>query len=194
MTARPTVRKQLYLLTIGLLVGAAFTLIILFGFPEKDATPAPTATGSSSSSGLSVAPEVGSLAPAWTLESVDAGKVSLQDYQGQTVLLNFWAVWCGPCVVEMPLLQARFEDYGTRGLAVLGINFDDPVEDVEIFKESLGLTFPILLDPGGRIQDLYRIRGYPSSIFVDPEGVIRVVHIGIMTEGQLDGYLEDLGL
>jgi peroxiredoxin len=194
MTARPTIRKQLYLLIIGLLVGAAFTLITLFGFPTQGADPAPTATGGPDSGGLSVAPVVGSLAPAWTLESVDAGEVSLQDYQGQTVLLNFWAVWCGPCVVEMPLLQARYEDYAGKGLVVLGINFDDPVEDVKIFKESLGLTFPILLDPGGKIQDLYRIRGYPSSIFVDPDGVIQVVHIGIMTEGQLDGYLEDVGL
>ena len=60
--------------------------------------------------------------------------------------------------------------------------------------KELGLTFPTLLDPGAAVQDLYQVRGYPSSIFVDANGIIRVVHIGIMTEGQLDGYLAQVGI
>ncbi len=194
MTSRPTVRRQLYLLLIGVLVGAAFTLITLFGLPAGNSVRGPNATAGGYSTGLPVAPEVGALAPAWTLESLGGEAISLQDFQGQVVLLNFWAVWCGPCVVEMPTLQARYEAFSPRGFVVLGINFDDPVEDVRIFQESLKLTFPILLDPGGKIQDLYRIRGYPSSILIGEDGVIQIVHIGLMTEGQLDGYLRDLGL
>ena len=89
----------------------------------------------------------------------------------------------------MPAIQDRFEIYQEDGLKVLAIDFDEPREDVAFFGEELGLTFDLLLDPGGEIQNLYRIVGYPTSFFVDSEGVIKVQHIGVMTEGQLDGGL-----
>jgi len=60
--------------------------------------------------------------------------------------------------------------------------------------DELGLTFPTLLDPGGDIQLLYQVRGYPTTYFVDEEGTIQIVHIGFMNEDQLDGYLTDMGL
>ncbi len=94
----------------------------------------------------------------------------------------------------MPALEDRYARYKEVGLQVLAVNFDEPLDAVTAFGESFGLSFPLLLDPGGHIQQLYRVRGYPSSYFVDREGVIRIVHIGLMTEGQLDGYLSELGI
>ena len=190
---RPSLRQQLNLLLIGLLIGAAFTIVIAFGLPESESRVAPTATPGAIHAGIAVAPQVGALAPAFSLQDLDGRTVRLSDFRGQTVLLNFWAVWCSPCLDEMPMLQARYEALKNEGLIVLGINYDDPPEDVRIYGDALELTFPLLLDPGGIVQDLFRIRGYPSSIIVDPEGFVRVVQVGLMNEDQLNGYLEELG-
>jgi peroxiredoxin len=93
----------------------------------------------------------------------------------------------------MPAIQSRFEQY-SPDLVVLAINFDEPAEEVEAYGEELGLTFPILLDPGGRVQRLYKIRGYPSTYIIDENGILQIQHIGLMSEDQLDGYLSQLEL
>jgi peroxiredoxin len=137
------------------------------------------------------APSQGAKAPHFDLLNMDGEAVSLADYQGSVVMLNFWATWCAPCRFEMPALQDRYEN---TELEILAINFDESEELVRSFAEELQLTFPILMDPGGLIQDLYKVRGYPSSYFIDEQGIIRIVQIGLMDEDQLDGYLEDLGI
>lgn len=147
----------------------------------------------SACSDLDVAPVKGAVAPDFELINVEGENVKLSDYRGKSVLINFWATWCGPCRLEMPAIQARYEQYSPE-LVVLAVDNDESQEIVAAFVDELGLTFPILLDFGAVIQDLYRIRGYPSSLFVDANGIIQVVHIGIMTEGQLDGYLAEIGI
>ncbi|NIM92500.1 MAG: redoxin domain-containing protein [Anaerolineales bacterium] len=140
------------------------------------------------------APVLNAPAPDFTLTNLEGDEVSLSDFQGQPVLINFWATWCAPCRIEMPAIQDRFERFSTDGLAVLAVDFDEPASDVQAFGDELGLTFDLLLDPGAEIQRLYLVQGYPTSFFVDREGIIRVHHIGVMTEGQLDGYLAEVGL
>jgi peroxiredoxin len=143
---------------------------------------------------LQVAPIVGSLAPDFELSDTLGNTIRLSDHQGQVVLLNFWATWCVPCRVEMPALQVRFEAHESVGLAILAIDFDESAEQVGDFGREFDLTFPLVLDPGGVVQQLYRVRGYPTSVFLDEQGVIRALHIGVMTESQLDGYLREAGL
>ena len=109
-------------------------------------------------------------------------------------MLNFWATWCSPCREEMPALEARFQRYRDQGLVVLAIDFDEPLEEVRAFRDEFGLTFPVLMDPGAIIQQLYRVRGYPTSYFVDRSGTIQVQHIGVMSEDQLDEYLVQMGV
>ncbi len=137
------------------------------------------------------APEVGAVAPDFTLANLNGASVGLSELRGQVVLINFWATWCVPCRVEMPAIQARYND---GDFAVLAVNFDESAEKVRAFADELGLDFPILLDPGGKIQELYRVRGYPSSYFVDTNGVIQFIHIGEMSNADLDNYLSQLGL
>ncbi|KAA3647261.1 MAG: hypothetical protein DWQ07_07095 [Chloroflexi bacterium] len=144
-------------------------------------------------SGLEVAPVVDSLAPDFELENIEGELVSLSDYRGKAVLINFWATWCGPCRIEMPAIQSRFEAHSDE-FVVLAVDNNEPQEAVAAFFDELQLTFPGLLDPGGEIQELYRVRGYPSSYFVDQNGVVKVIHIGVMTEGQLDDYLSQVGI
>ena len=142
---------------------------------------------------LEVAPIKGALAPEFELLNLEGELVSLSDFRGKSVLVNFWATWCGPCRIEMPAIQSRFETY-SPDFVVLAVDNDESIEVVKDFVDELGLSFQVLLDPGAEIQALFRVRGYPTSMFVDPDGVIQAVHIGLMTEGQLDGYLEQVGI
>ena len=139
-------------------------------------------------------PVVGALAPGFTLMNLEGEQMRLDDFRGRPVLINLWATWCGPCRIEMPAIQSRFEKYHDDGFAVLAVNFDEQRADVQAFRDEFGLTFQILLDPGAKVQNLYRNRSYPSSFFIDRAGVIQVQHIGVMTEGQLDENLKKIGL
>lgn len=145
-------------------------------------------------SALKREPVVGALAPGFTLMNLEGEQVSLDDFRGRPVLINLWATWCGPCRIEMPAIQSRFEKYQDDGFTVLAVNFDEQRADVQAFRDEFGLTFQILLDPGAKVQNLYRNRSYPSSFFIDRAGVIQVQHIGVMTEGQLDENLKKIGL
>lgn len=167
------------------LIAVGLLLVAFFGFDLRARLPG--------SEPVTVSPKINSLAPNFTLKDLNGNLISLTDLRGKNVLLNFWATWCGPCRLEMPALQARQELY-QEDLIVLAVNYDEPAELVQAFKEELGLTFPIVLDPGAIVQDVYGIRAYPTSYFIDREGVIREIRIGILTEDTLDEYLADLGI
>jgi len=180
------------LLITATLIFAGVAVLYFFAFPSTPGIADKVETGENLLSDPS--PEVNSPAPDFNLQSVAGKTIKLSDLRRQPVLINFWATWCAPCRIEMPALQDRFEKYSEEGLAILAVDFNEPAEAVLAFGAEFGLTFDLLLDPGGKIQDLYRIRGYPTSFFIDRQGVIKVVHIGVMTEGQLDGYLAEVGL
>ncbi len=139
-------------------------------------------------------PVVGMPTPDFSLIGINGEKVTLSDLRGRVVLLNFWATWCGPCKSEMPILERYYNRVNRDQFVVLGINFDEPVSSVRAYSEALELTFPLLLDPGAKVQQLYRIRGYPTSIFLDVDGIIQIYHIGLLNEDQLGHYLMELGI
>ena len=177
----------------GVLIGAAAGYLVFFGLPSEPAQPQPQSTIGApqiSIAGLGT----GSQAPGFELEAADGTMVGLDDYLGEVVLINFWATWCAPCRIEMPLLQSTFESLEDQGFVVLGIDFDEPADLVASFGDELGLTFPLLLDPGGKVQQQYKVRGYPTTVILDREGRIQSFHIGVLTQSQLDGYLQIAGL
>lgn len=141
-----------------------------------------------------VEPVMNAQAPDFTLQTAAGDTVQLSDFLGQPVLINFWATWCGPCRIEMPVIQERFERDKEEGLVVLAVNFDESLEEVAAYGEELGLTFHLVLDPGGEIQTRYRNRSYPTTFFVDAQGIIRAHHIGVMTEKQLDENLVKINI
>lgn len=202
MRSRSSNRIALYLL-VGFLLGVTFAWVLVLGFPsaESETSISALSTASPETTEIQVigtvvskiAPEIGAQAPDFALRDLRGNEIRLSEFRGRTVLLTFWATWCGPCRLEMPAFEDRYQELKDDGFIVLGVNYDEPVEDVRTLRDELGLSFPLLLDPGGSVQRLYRIRGYPSSIFVDPQGVVRVVHIGLITEGQLRDYLVELG-
>ncbi len=170
----------------GVLIGIGLGLLILTVIGK---TPGARPNGGELIPGV----DIGSEAPDFSADDVNGQLIRLSEFRGTPVVINFWATWCGPCRVEMPYLQARAERYNAD-LAILAVDIDEPLADVQAFAEEFGLTFEILLDPGGEISALYEIRGYPTTIFVDRAGLIKAIHIGGMSEGQLDGYLAGLGL
>ena len=147
----------------------------------------------SSDEGMREAPEVGAFAPGFNLPNTYGDNVTLTDYRGKVVLINFWATWCPPCRQEMPSIHDRYQQHN-GDLVVLAVDYAEAAEDVVEFQNQLGLTFNVLLDSKGAVSALYKVQGYPTSVFVNEFGVIEFVHIGLMTENQLDGYLEDMGL
>jgi len=135
---------------------------------------------------------VGYQAPGFRLESLDGRQVSLADYPGQVVLLNFWATWCPPCKEEIPAIEKAYEAHRDEGFMVLGINEGETFEAVQAFASEIGITYPVLIDKRGNVAAQYRRRGLPLTLIVDRDGVIQVRHEGYLTAGQLDKYLSGL--
>ena len=181
----------------SILIGAV-GLAALAGIAYVATLPAAPSISTAADSGdlvaLEVAPRQGALAPDFSLFNLEGEQITLSELRGRPVMINLWATWCAPCRIEMPHIQDRFERYAGEGFLVLAVDFDEPAGIVADFRDELGLTFEILLDPGAEVQELYRNRNYPSTFFVDENGVIQVQHIGLMTEGQLDENLAAIGL
>ncbi len=120
-------------------------------------------------------PQVGDSAPDFQLTSLDGQPVSLSDFEGNPVLLNFWATWCSPCQGEMPYLQEVYEGWQGTGLVLLAVDIGESSSRVEAFMQSEGLTFTVLLDTQGKVALQYGIRTFPTSFFIDGNGIIQEV-------------------
>jgi peroxiredoxin len=179
--------KTLIFLALGLITGVALGLVIMYGF--SGAGQSGTGLGLDVQNSL----RAGDRAPDFSLVSLSGETVPLSQYEGRPLMINFWATWCAPCKVEMPLLQSRYEQH-SDDLAILAIDYDEPKDVVQNFAGQLGLKFPILLDPGGKINDLFLVEGYPTSFFIDSSGVIQAVHVGQLTSQLLDQYLAVIGV
>jgi peroxiredoxin len=181
-------------LGLGLVAGLLAGLVVFFGVPDWMAGGGAAAAGDAGTP--APAPVVGAPAPDFALEDLAGNEVRLSDYQGQVVLVNFWATWCGPCRLEMPAIQVAYDARQDKGFVVLGVNIDFASDrtEVEAFVESLDLDFTVLLDSENAVHDLYRVRGYPTSYFIDRDGMIVRQHVGYMTDIQLTAYLDQLGL
>jgi peroxiredoxin len=137
--------------------------------------------------------QIGDVAPDFTLPTLSGEEVSLRDFRGKVVLLNFWATWCGPCRSETPDLQRLYEKYQDQNLVVVGVSVDeaDTVEAVPGFIEEFGLTYPILLDTDLQTSVAYEgnfyLGGIPKSYFIDPAGVVQDIGAGALEWDFMEG-------
>ena len=131
---------------------------------------------------------------AWDFETTDVNgnPISLSDFAGQPIIINYWASWCGPCRIEFPHLQEAHDAYQDQGIVLLAVNQqEDAATAIDYFRE-LGLTFTPVLDEDGEIGRQYQIgRTLPTTFFINPDGEVAVVHRGPMTFGQIEGYIAD---
>ncbi|MGH7477527.1 MAG: TlpA disulfide reductase family protein [Longimicrobiales bacterium] len=130
----------------------------------------------------------GSIAPAYAATTLDGDTLGLESLRGRVVLLNVWATWCTPCRTEMPSLERLYTELHGRGLDVVAVSVDAPPGRIGAFGQAgarvapfvaqLALTFPILLDPHGRVLDDFGVVGLPTTFIIDRRGIIRDKIVG----------------
>jgi len=150
--------------------------------PKSDAAPAP-------------AKLEGTKRPDYTLNSSGGEKVAAADFDGQVVLVNFWATWCAPCRKEMPMLVELYHAYQPKGLEIVGIALDE-VEQAREFAASLGVDYPVLI---GTTEVMLTARQYgnnsgvlPYTVLIDRDGTIRWTHLGELKEADVTREITQL--
>ncbi|MGE3798270.1 MAG: peroxiredoxin family protein [Thermomicrobiales bacterium] len=130
-------------------------------------------------------PKIGEEAPDFTTVSLDGQIVSLSDFRGQPVWINFWGAWCAPCRAEMPDIQAAWEELEPQGLILLAVSLGDRPSEAASFANKVGATFPILVDPDRTLtREPYPIYNFPTHIFVDEDGIVRNIVLSEMSTDQ----------
>lgn len=181
-----TVPAMLLILALAVLAASAgmFTARQLQGEGDEASVPAP------------VNSVVGNPAPALVVPAADGGEIDLQSLRGKTVLVNFWATWCGPCIEEMPLLDRFADSRKDSGLVVLGIAVDDR-EAVREFLQEHPVGYPIGLGTAGSPDESTTFgnrRGVlPYSVLIDASGVITRSEVGSFDEDELVAWVDGAG-
>ena len=160
---------------------------------EVQLTPAASSSASADPSDDPAAKLLlGKAAPSFTLVDLDGKKVSLADYKGHAVVLNFWATYCGPCKLEMPWFQDLQNKYKDKGLVVLGLDQDDgmAVKEVAAASKRVGVTYPILM-PDDKVSKSYQLSDYiPETFYVDKSGKIVEQTIGAHSKNELEADVQ----
>jgi peroxiredoxin len=137
----------------------------------------------------------GKAAPEFSLESLDGRKFSLADYRGKTLVVSFWASWCGPCRIEMPLLAAFYQQTHSShaDFEMLAISIDSDRDAAANAAKTLRIPFPVVLDPDNRVSDSYGVDSIPMMFIIDRTGKVTHSHVGF--EPGLDMVLaEQVGI
>ncbi len=143
---------------------------------------------------IQVGLHTGDAAPNFTLTTIDSQKVSLSDYRGRPVMLNFWMINCEGCQYEMPGMEKVYD--GRRGaqkdLVVLGIDASDSAADIKQFAQQHHFTYPMLTDVHSYVGQLYALRGTPTSYFIDRKGIIYTSNEGGLDEKALRQVIQQI--
>ena len=144
--------------------------------------------------GLGEAPQIGKPAPDFQFSNPDGQSVSLSDFRGKPVLINFWQIRCPDCRSEMPYIQQVYDEWSDKGLVILAINMGESSSKVSEFMKSYNLSFPVLLDKGGNVAQKYNIRGrIPVTFFIDEDGIIKRMKIGaFISAAEIENSLSEI--
>lgn len=168
------------------LAGAGVAFVLAFVIVWSVGLPDTASDGSAS------APVVGAAAPSFIAQNEAGTPLTLVDLRGGPVLLNFWATWCEPCQVELPDLQQLYEDQQAGGVRVVAVNVNEPPAVFLPWAAARGLTFDLVSDSDGAIQQAYQVRGTPQTFIIDTAGVIQAIFYGPVALPRLERALLDI--
>ena len=144
---------------------------------DRDARTGEVANASASNRGPSPSHFINKPALDFQVTGLKGEPLSLSQYRGQVVLLDFWATWCGPCIVEMPNVKQTYAKYKNQKFEIIGISLDQSMEPLETYIASEGLAWRQYLDSSGQIANMYNVRAIPSTFLIDGTGIIRRVNL-----------------
>lgn len=153
-----------------------------------------TADGGTAPGGDAGANLLGKPAPGFKLTTLDGKKVSLADFKGKAVMVNFWATWCAPCKLEMPWFEQFHKEYAGQGLEILGIDQDPEAGKDVIAKTAArtGVTYPILL-PDDKVAPAYGGIDYlPTTFYVDRKGVVVEMTAGLASKDEVEANIRKI--
>jgi len=171
-----SVRKGLAILVLAVVI-AGFTVFLATGL-----------IGRSSATGRSGEELVGKAPPWFAAPKIDGGIVTLDQYQGSPLIINFWASWCPPCRDETPDIEDMWKSRMDEGLVVIGVNVQDSEEEAKNYLSEFSVTFPNVLDSDGRITVEYGVTGLPVTFFISRDGRVAGRWVGSISESRLASW------
>jgi cytochrome c biogenesis protein CcmG, thiol:disulfide interchange protein DsbE len=174
-----------YILIGGALLGLVMAVISLLMTPGTGGKPISLGSFSSPL-------EIGKAAPEFTGRTIYGKELTLSNLHGSIIALNFWATWCAPCKVEMPELESAAYRYSDQKLEVIAVNAGENSNIVAAYMNDLKLDFTVVLDLDGKIVQQYEIAAFPTTFWIDADGIIRAKHLGPLTTEDIDRYVTDM--
>ena len=168
------IRKSGVLLLAGLALGSFLGAIVIFN-----------------TASFHKGPGVGQALDNFKIAQLEGSNLQLSDLKGKPVIINFWATWCIPCQDEMPLLE-KYSNKLSNSLQIIGVNSQEQPDVVRDFVTKYGITFPIGLDSNGDLTRAYLINGFPTTFFVDKNGILRNMHVGVLREDLITSYVHSI--
>jgi thiol-disulfide isomerase/thioredoxin len=154
-------------------------------FAKANSSPTSEADGTADLMGIDLR---GHIAPGFRLKDLGGKNVSLADYKGRAVVVNFWATYCGPCKLEMPWFEQLQSEYKNQGLVILGINQDEGMtpRDVGIAARHVGVSYPILMPDPAVSKEYGGVDYLPETFYVDRDGKVLLQTAGAPTKEQIE--------
>lgn len=179
-------RSMMIVVAVGLLVLISVNLLR----PGSASTVSPSTSSSSAPIGL----QVGDAAPNFTLTTLDGKQVSLSDFRGKPVMINFWYATCPGCLAETPGLERFYAAQQAAGkrFVILAVNSVDDAPTAQQFVQQYGITYTPVLDDNQRVATLYNLNATPTSYFIDRQGIIRFVQVGPIDEATLQQKVAEI--
>ncbi len=135
--------------------------------------------------------EIGRPAPNFTLEDLDGRKISLDQFKGKIVMLDFWATWCGPCRMTMPVAEELQKEYSDI-MVLLAVNLQESNDTVVAYLREEGINPLVLLDQQGSVGMMYGADGIPLQVLIDQEGIVRYMQMGVAPPSRIRLQIESL--
>ncbi|MBO9128295.1 thiol-disulfide oxidoreductase ResA [Bacillus sp. 165] len=136
--------------------------------------------------------QIGKEAPNFVVTDMEGNEISLKDYRGQGVFLNFWGTWCKPCEKEMPYMNELYDEYKAKGVEIVALDADETNLAVKNFIHQYNLKFPIAIDKGQGVLNTYGVGPLPTTFLIDKDGKVVKQITGTQTKEQIEGYLKQI--